>query len=374
MKRVVILLLFCIISLSLQAQFMESRSGYLAFNISKQPSYAASSSPITITTPLEDIEVVANDKYNLLATVQSPEPIKKIMIFRNGSFINGYLSNTIKQTPDGSTSFEEPIPLKLGINDIKIEAYTKSDTVVKNITVEYNLYAARNFALLIGNNQYDDPLITELDKPVRDVEELYSILTRDYNFNEKDVVVLKNETKANIIGTLHKLRSMIGPEDNLLIFYAGHGTWDEGMGVGYWLPKDALKDNPSNWIPNTDLTNYLGAIKAKHTLLIADACFSGGIFKSRSGINTSYAIEQLYQYNSRKAITSGLLTIVPDNSVFFQYLSKSLRENKNDYLSSEDLFSNMRMAVINNGENIPQYGTIQNVGDEGGDFIFIKKR
>jgi hypothetical protein len=32
------------------------------------------------------------------------------------------------------------------------------------------------------------------------------------------------------------------------------------------------------------------------------------------------------------------------------------------------------MAVMNNSENVPQFGTIQNVGDEGGDFIFIKRR
>jgi len=29
--------------------------------------------------------------------------------------------------------------------------------------------------------------------------------------------------------------------------------------------------------------------------------------------------------------------------------------------------------VINNSDALPQYGEIQNVGDEGGDFIFLKK-
>jgi len=140
------------------------------------------------------------------------------------------------------------------------------------------------------------------------------------------------------------------------------------------LPKNAAKDNPVNWIPNTDLTNYLGAIKTKHTLLIADACFSGGIFKTRAAFSATYAIEMLYQNNSRKAITSGYMTVVPDKSVFFQYLIKNLKENTNDYLSAEELFSKMRMAVINNSENVPQFGTIQNVGDEGGDFIFIKRK
>ena len=42
-------------------------------------------------------------------------------------------------------------------------------------------------------------------------------------------------------------------------------------------------------------------------------------------------------------------------------------------MSSEALFTSFRMAVMNNSQNIPQYGTVQNVGDEGGDFIFIRK-
>ena len=64
----------------------------------------------------------------------------------------------------------------------------------------------------------------------------------------------------------------------------------------------------------------------------------------------------------------------PDKSVFIQYFIKRLHENDDKYLSAEQLYSSMRMAVINNSSIVPQYGTIQNVGDEGGDFIFIKKR
>jgi hypothetical protein len=146
------------------------------------------------------------------------------------------------------------------------------------------------------------------------------------------------------------------------------------MGVGYWFPRDAEKNNPVNWIPNTDLTNYIEAIKTKHTLLIADACFSGAIFKTRAVFSATYAIEMLYQLDSRKAITSGNMKEVPDKSVFFQYLLKSLKENTNEYLPSEELFSKIRIAVMNNSETVPQYGTIQNVGDEGGDFIFIKRK
>jgi len=329
---------------------------------------------IDVIQPSSPAFITASDKFTLKACVKATAPLKKLMIYRDGSFVNGYLENQIIRKGDCSFQVDEPVALRLGINEIKIEVYAADDTVSKSVAIEYSFYAARNYALLIANEKYDDPGITELDAPVRDATDLYNTLTKDYNFEPDNVTFLKNPTKADIIGTLHNLRSKLTIEDNLLIFYAGHGYWDEGMGVGYWLPKNAAKNNPVDWLPNTDLTNYLGAIKTKHTLLIADACFSGGIFKTRSAFSATYAVEMLYQLNSRKAITSGTLTEVPDRSVFFQYLLKNLKENTNEYLSAEELFSKMRLAVINNSSNVPQFGTIQNVGDEGGDFIFIRRK
>ncbi len=342
--------------------------------VAAAPLKPANKYSITVTSPSSDTYTSATDKFTLQACIKATAPVRKVMISRNGTFVNGFLSNNIIQRGDCAFFVDEPLSLKLGMNDIKIEVFTVDDTLSKNVTVEYSFYAARNFALLIGNEKYDDPNISELEEPVKDVTEMYNLLTKEYNFDPENVTMLKNSTKAEIIGKLHELRSKITPTDNLLIFYAGHGFWDEGMGVGYWFPRDAAKSNPVNWIPNTDLTNYLGAIKTRHTLLIADACFSGGIFKTRAAFSASYAVEMLYQLSSRKAITSGTLTVVPDKSVFFQYLIKNLRENTSDYLSAEELFSKMRMAVMNNSENVPQFGTIQNVGDEGGDFIFIKRR
>jgi hypothetical protein len=393
MKKVVLIIILFPFTIISHSQTLENRSGVQKFNISKkgtesknisqdkvdQANVIPAGNPINnysidIITPTKDNLTTASDKVTLQACIRATAPITRVFIYRNGSFVNGFLSNKIVQKGDCSFMVDEPIPLKLGINDIKIEILSSGDTITKSIAVEYSFYAAHNYALLIGNEKYDDPDIPELEEPIKDVTEMYNTLTKEYNFDPGNVILLKNETKEKIIGTLHELRSKITPNDNLLIFYAGHGYWDEGMGVGYWLPKNAAKDNPVNWIPNTDLTNYLGAIKTKHTLLIADACFSGGIFKTRAAFSATYAIEMLYQLNSRKAITSGTLTVVSDRSVFFQYLLKNLKDNTNDYLSAEELFSKMRMAVINNSENVPQFGTIQNVGDEGGDFIFIKRR
>ena len=114
-------------------------------------------------------------------------------------------------------------------------------------------------------------------------------------------------------------------------------------------------------------------LKTKHTLLIADACFSGGIFKTRKAFNNMGTIEKLYKLPSRKAITSGNLKEVPDESLFIKYLLQKLNANNTKYLSSEQLFSQIRTPIMENSDNVPQYGTIQKVGDEGGDFVFIMR-
>jgi hypothetical protein len=329
---------------------------------------------INFLNPAEDLVITASDRLDLKAVVTASDPMMKLTIHQNGRFVDGIPGS---REDDGGVYrqvLNKTLTLKLGNNEIRVDAFLKDDTLSRTVNVEYSLYAARNFAVLIANEKYDDPKITDLSEPVKDAKELYSTLTKLYNFDHENVTLLTNSTKAEIIGTLHQLRSKVTPEDNLLIFYAGHGYWDEGMGVGYWLPRDAASENPADWIPNTDLTNYLGAIRTKHTLLVADACFSGGIFKTRSAFSESYAIEMLYQMNSRKAITSGTLTEVPDKSAFFYYFNKGLTENTLPYLAAEELFSKMRIAVINNSENVPQFGTIQNVGDEGGDFIFIRRK
>ncbi|KKL07460.1 hypothetical protein LCGC14_2585780 [marine sediment metagenome] len=85
------------------------------------------------------------------------------------------------------------------------------------------------------------------------------------------------------------------------------------------------------------------------------------------------AIDRLYKYKSRKAMTSGTLTEVPDQSVFIQYLHKRLVENDQKFLASEFLFRSFKEAVLYNSNTNPQYGTIQGAGDEGGDFIFVKR-
>jgi WD40 repeat protein len=231
------------------------------------------------------------------------------------------------------------------------------------------------FALIIGINEYEDPMINDLDAPLVDAANLFGILSKSYTFDPENIMFLKNPKRAEIIDALDHLERTVGPEDNLLIFYAGHGHWDENTHKGYWLPSDANHESTANWLRNSSLTGYMSSIHSKHTLLIADACFSGSIFQTRAAFpRSTRAVERLYQMNSRKAMTSGTLKEVPDESVFLRYLMERLEENQEDYIASEQLFYSLKPAVLNNSENVPQFGEVKNAGDEGGDFIFVRRK
>jgi hypothetical protein len=230
-------------------------------------------------------------------------------------------------------------------------------------------------ALLIAVEDYHDPLINDLDKPINDAQKLFDVLINEYLFEKANVTFLKNPTREQIISTLDQLEKELTHADNLLIFYAGHGYWNETSQKGFWLPADASKQNTANWIGNSSVSDYIRSIPAKHTLLIADACFSGSIFKTRAAFgNQDLSAMRLYELTSRKAMTSGTLTEVPDKSVFIDFLVKRLYENEENFLPSEQLFFSFKPAVLNNTESVPQYGVVGNAGDEGGDFIFVRRK
>ncbi len=232
------------------------------------------------------------------------------------------------------------------------------------------------YALVIGVSDYIDPSIPDLDSlPVKDAMNLAKVLQTNYTFDKENVIVLKNPSRREIVIALDDLSKKATANDNVLIFYAGHGHYEDENGIGYWFPKDAEVSNSSNWLYNNQLVDCIKKIKSLHTLLISDACFSGSIFKTRSVTLTAANdfIKKKYQLPSRRAITSGTLKTVPNVSIFIKYLLQNLRDNKEKYLTSSQLFQSLEAPVGNNAPSVPQAGVIQNVGDEGGDFIFIRR-
>ena len=275
--------------------------------------------------------------------------------------------------------FTSSVLLAMGRNEVEVRAvdrFKNESRLLLLVQREEQMIQGAYYALVIAVQDYQDPRVTSLQYPVQDAQNLVNTLTTSYNFEPKNVTFLKNPSRITIIQTFDDYAKKLTEEDNLLIFYAGHGYWDERLKQGYWLPVDATQSTRTEWISNGTIRDYVAGMGTKHTLLVSDACFSGGIFKTRDAFSkVSTATRELYRLPSRKAMTSGAMKEVPDKSVFVEYLIKRLKENTEALLPAETLFASFRQAVINNSPNrqMPQYGEIRETGDEGGDFIFVRR-
>jgi hypothetical protein len=379
-KKILLMVIIVFPFILVQAQVIKSEKAFIQVinkpivnvdsRIDNTPPDLKILSPVT----LRDTKYQSNvPEINLIGKVTDENGIASIIVN----------SNIIDISDAGL--FSTKLQLKPGDNEISVIIMDKKDNLLdKKIIIEYTLPVVtladkvakegKYYGLIIGISNYEDPLIANLENPIKDAQKLYDVLISNYIFSEEDVLLLKDPKRADIINSLEYYAGKITSNDNLVIFYAGHGWWDEVANNGYWLPSDAKKSIKTDWIRNSTLVDYLKEIRSKHTLLITDACFAGAIFKTRTLFSdTQVALQKLYELPSRKAMTSGTLTEVPDRSVFIKYLVERLEGNNEKYLSSEQLFSSFRIAVINNSNAIPQYGEIRDVGDQGGDFIFIRK-
>jgi hypothetical protein len=271
----------------------------------------------------------------------------------------------------GGLSLTRDIPISNEAS--RIVAIAEDDNRGKALSNQ--LQTQKYHGLFIAVQDYDDESVIDLSQPTADAKALMSELRSEYNFAEEDMILLTNPTRSTIIETFDLLTQKVKENDNFLIFYAGHGIWDEDIEQGYWLPSDAKKSSKAAWLSNGTIRDYIRAIDSKHTLLITDACFSGGILRTREAFTASRAMLEMYNLPSRKAMTSGALKTVPDKSVFIEYLIKALKANDQPLISADQLFSNFKYNVINNSPNgqVPQYGVISQADDEGGEFIFLKQ-
>ncbi len=334
---------------------------------------------ITVTEPANTrgLEVIAKSNDILVkGSAQDPSGLKSVTI--NGQAVYAQASG----------DFWGNINLKEGANQITIVATdgagnsgTQTFTIQrKAAAVDKGIVLAtkkegKNYCLLIGAQNYNDLSIPSLENPIQDAIRLKLILKKDYSFDESNIISLFNPTANDIKRQLLELSTSIAPEDNLVIFYAGHGTWAEKEKKGYWLLVDAKRNDPNTWLPNKDVLTLIAKLPSRHTLLITDACFSGGVFKTRSlGKDAPLAMQTMNEKISRVAITSGNDTEVPDESVFMKYLIKALTDNKEKYLTAQKMFITQIMeAVMTETKTEPRYGTLELAGHVGGDYIFAKK-
>ena len=230
----------------------------------------------------------------------------------------------------------------------------------------------KNHLLAIAINDY--AFCPKLNNAVKDAQDFIDLMLEKFEFEEANVTFLKDTeaTKTNIIKQLRQLITNLSANDNLVIYFSGHGEFDKLINEGYWITQEVQQEF-SNYLPNSSIKNYISKIKAHHIFLISDSCFSGALF----GKNTRQAYEVYERDASRWGLTSGRNEIVTDgkpgeNSPFAKSLLYALR-NTMEPLPILDLCLKVKNNTTINSNQSPRYEPIDKSGHFGGQFVFRLK-
>lgn len=250
-----------------------------------------------------------------------------------------------------------------------------------NVAKAKEMVVGNYYAVIIGIDKYKGTWMP-LKNAVNDAKAIEATLKAKYKFDYFRTLYNEQATRKSVIAELEWLAQNAKPNDNVFIYYSGHGEYKQDINKGFWVPVDALGTTTADYISNNDIQTYLSGVKSKHTLLVSDACFSGDIFRGNT-ISVPFEDSEKYYKEvhglaSRQAMTSGGVEPVMDggkngHSVFAYYFLKSLNENQSKFFDIGQLYNSIKIPVVNNSDQTPKLSPIKDTGDEGGQFIFIKK-
>jgi hypothetical protein len=139
----------------------------------------------------------------------------------------------------------------------------------------------KRYALVIGIDDYNPDWYRRLRHAVKDATAISDKLRDDFGF---EVTLLANGDAS--IGAIRDILECweveTKPEDNVLVFFAGHGTNHpaaERQNEGYLLPVDASRDDPDSWLPESEIIKRAKNMEARWVFLIFDACYAGTTFR-----------------------------------------------------------------------------------------------
>jgi hypothetical protein len=339
------------------------------------------------------ITIMSHDTTRGIKAVKSDKKVKISGKAIDESGIVEILVNGKDVSFDRHGNFEADIYLKLGDNDVVVSAMnihqnksTKSFIITRGEQEAHEQLEGRKnlsgnyYALIIGNNSYK--FIRKLKTAVKDAQAVERILKNYYGFK---TTLLLNADRNDILDSLNHYRKILKPEDYFVIYYAGHGEFDQTANKAYWLPVDAQSDSDTNWIIVDTVTSNIKRIPSMHVLVVSDSCYSGTFTRSSlSDFETTETrdryLQKMQSKKSRTLLASGGNEPVSDiggagHSVFANAFLYGLKNMDKEEFTAEELYSaHIKEMVAGSSEQTPEYNIIRNSGHEGGDFVFFRTK
>lgn len=312
----------------------------------KGPSIHASIPEITWVTPSIESSYSQENSLDLDVAIRSDVPLRKVQL-RLITAMDTLLRPMSLNAGQSSFDLKRKVRLMDGTNVVEVlvenedggrVSSARTVLVGKDVALAAVDANRKDYALIFATDKYDH--WGELVNPVNDGRTIEGILKEKYGFQAE---VVENPTREEILAKLYDYNTRrFNFQDQLFIFFAGHGVFDETLGEGYVVASNSLENDKgkTTYIPHTVLRQNIDNIKCEHILLVMDVCFGGTIdpvLTARRNLDvyaeasdSEYLVKKL-SLRTRKFLTSGGKQYVPDgvpgrHSPFAAKLVQALRE------------------------------------------------
>lgn len=341
-------------------------------------------------SPRLDYTNSPNGQIVIESNVTSNTPLKKVTLLISGS-TNGRKEILVDQSNHNNVSIKQNLKLLDGNSTLEIVAENTQGGKVsgmrgllvgKDAIADAVSIDRKDYALLFATDKYDH--WGDLVNPVNDAQTIAKELRERYGF---EVEVVENSDQEQVWTKIRDYTTRrYKPQDQLLIFFAGHGQFDETFGEGFVVAKNSLQNDPgkTTYISHARLRSVVNNISCEHILLAMDVCFGGTfdpvIAKSRGNFEvaevsaTDYLVRKL-SHKTRRYLTSGGKEYVSDgiagrHSPFAAKFIETLKTNggSDNILTLMDLVGNMEKLATQ-----ARYGEFGD-NEQASDFVFVGKR
>lgn len=378
------------------AQNVSSRTNEFEVDFSDPKKLVNTTIPvINWISPVQETNYAQGMKFKIEVEIESDKPIKNITIYIKENELTASRGMTTIKPDAGQENkmvVEKTLTLLEGENLLEVVAenidgqktisYRKVHIGTAGLADAINL-DRKDYALVFATDQYDN--WSDLVNPVFDAKTISNELKNTYGY---EVEMVENATQELVLKKLREYAERkYKPLDQLFIFFAGHGTYDQTFGEGFVVTRESqLNDvGKTTYLSHNRLRSIVNNIPCEHIFLAMDVCF-GGTFdavlaSSRGGEEEVYReqskaefITRKLTYKTRRYLTSGGKTYVSDgipgkHSPFAKNFIEALRSRggRDGILTLPELYTYVERLKMQ-----PRFGEF---GDNapGSDFIFIVK-
>lgn len=376
------------------AQNVSSRTEKFIIN-TKNPVASSTVPMITWMTPVPEISYSQEPRYKIKFVVETTSPIKSITISVRESLETASRGSMTIQPEEAEkmyTVVDRSINLMDGENLLEVMVENAEGVKSKSyrrvrvgslILADANRIERNDYALIFATDEYDN--WSDLVNPVFDSRAIAEELKKTYGFQ---IDIVENASQDDILKKLREYaEKKYKPLDQLFIFFAGHGSYDQTFAEGYVVTKESLlnDEGKTSYLSHNRLRSIINNIPSEHIFLVMDVCFGGTfdeVLASTRGAedevykeqNTNEFIARKLTLKTRKYLTSGGKTYVSDgikgkHSPFAKSFIDALETQggKDGILTISEIF-----GYVEKLKNPPRLGDFGS-NLPGSDFLFVRK-